>query len=134
VPILGPEMRSTGESMGIDVDPDLAYYKAQLGAGQALPVTGRVRLIGEDLDDLADGFAAAGFEVVRGPQEGGDDTDAALLIDVAGTSELRRALQDGVPFVTTREAAAWTLRAIRAVRRSEPGVTPLQDLRVTATA
>ncbi len=134
VPILGPEMRSTGESMGIDVDPDLAYYKAQLGAGQALPAAGRVRLIGDGLDALADDFEAAGFEVVRGPQDGGEDTDAALLIDVAGTADLRRALQDGVPYVTTREAAAWTLRAIRAVRRSEPGVTPLQDLRVTATA
>ena len=134
VPILGPEMRSTGESMGIDVDPHLAYYKAQLGAGQALPAAGRVRLIGDGLDALADDFEAAGFEVVRGPQDGGEDTDAALLIDVAGTADLRRALQDGVPYVTTREAAAWTLRAIRAVRRSEPGVTPLQDLRVTATA
>jgi len=134
VPILGPEMRSTGESMGIDVDPDLAYYKAQLGAGQALPDAGRVRLIGDGLDALAEDFESAGFEVVRGPQDGGEDTDAALLIDVAGTADLRRALQDGVSYVTTREAAAWTLRAIRAVRRSEPGVTALQDLRVTATA
>ena len=134
VPILGPEMRSTGESMGIDVDPDLAYFKAQLGAGQALPDSGLVRLIGEGLDVLADGFEEAGFEVVRGPQVGGDDTDAALLIDVTGTPELRRALQDGVPYVTTREAAEWTLRAIRAARRSEPGIAPLQDLRVTASA
>src|SRR5690606_40186060 len=33
LPVLGPEMRSTGESMGIDADPDLAYYRAALGAG-----------------------------------------------------------------------------------------------------
>lgn len=38
IPVLGPEMRSTGESMGIDPDPYLAYYKAELGAGQRLPL------------------------------------------------------------------------------------------------
>lgn len=31
IPVLGPEMRSTGESMGIDTDPYLAYYRAELG-------------------------------------------------------------------------------------------------------
>ncbi|MBC7882971.1 MAG: carbamoyl-phosphate synthase large subunit [Anaerolineae bacterium] len=38
--ILGPEMRSTGEVMGIDTDFGRAYAKAQLGAGQRLPVSG----------------------------------------------------------------------------------------------
>jgi carbamoyl-phosphate synthase large subunit len=129
LPLLGPEMRSTGESMGIDTDPDLAYYKAQLGAGQALPDGGRVRLIGDGLDDLAAGFEEAGFEVVRGPFPDPDASDADLLVDVQHTPSLRRALEDGVPYVTTREAADWTLRAIRAARRTSPGVTALQDLR-----
>jgi len=35
--LLGPEMRSTGEVMGIDVSADVAYAKAQLAAGQVLP-------------------------------------------------------------------------------------------------
>ena len=53
LPVLGPEMRSTGESMGISHDPALAYLKAELAAGVALPSGGRVRLIGDDLDALA---------------------------------------------------------------------------------
>jgi len=41
-PILGPEMRSTGEVMGIDTDFGLAFAKSQLGAGQSLPDKGTV--------------------------------------------------------------------------------------------
>ncbi len=41
-PILGPEMRSTGEVMGIDTDFAMAFGKGQLGAGQALPMHGTV--------------------------------------------------------------------------------------------
>ena len=41
-PVLGPEMKSTGEVMGIDYDFGLAYYKAQLAAGMKLPTKGTV--------------------------------------------------------------------------------------------
>jgi carbamoyl-phosphate synthase large subunit len=41
-PILGPEMRSTGEVMGIDIRFEAAFAKAQLGAGVKLPRTGTV--------------------------------------------------------------------------------------------
>ncbi|MFV0366989.1 MAG: carbamoyl-phosphate synthase large subunit, partial [Hyphomicrobiaceae bacterium] len=41
-PILGPEMRSTGEVMGIDRDFAMAFGKAQLGAGQPMPMSGTV--------------------------------------------------------------------------------------------
>jgi carbamoyl-phosphate synthase large subunit len=40
--ILGPEMRSTGEVMGIDVDSGMALAKAMLAAGHALPTAGTV--------------------------------------------------------------------------------------------
>lgn len=40
--ILGPEMRSTGEAMGIDIDFGKAFAKAQLSAGQKLPLEGTV--------------------------------------------------------------------------------------------
>ncbi len=40
--LLGPEMKSTGEVMGIDTDFGSAYAKAQLGAGQKLPLSGTV--------------------------------------------------------------------------------------------
>jgi carbamoyl-phosphate synthase large subunit len=38
--LLGPEMRSTGEVMGLDTDFALAFAKAQLGAGVELPLSG----------------------------------------------------------------------------------------------
>ncbi len=41
-PILGPEMRSTGEVMGIDVDYASAYAKSQVAAGVKLPTSGTV--------------------------------------------------------------------------------------------
>ena len=41
-PVLGPEMRSTGEVMGIDRDFELAFGKSQLGSGQSLPTEGTV--------------------------------------------------------------------------------------------
>ena len=40
--VLGPEMKSTGEVMGIDTNFGTAFYKAQEGAGQGLPKTGNV--------------------------------------------------------------------------------------------
>ncbi len=40
--LLGPEMKSTGEVMGIDTDFGLSFHKAQLGAGVRLPVEGTV--------------------------------------------------------------------------------------------
>ncbi len=42
--LLGPEMKSTGEVMGVDLDFPTAYVKAQLGAGMALPHSGRAFL------------------------------------------------------------------------------------------
>ncbi len=67
--ILGPEMRSTGEVMGIDDSFPRAFAKAQLAAGNALPTGGRVFISVRDEDkegatDLARRLVAAGFEVV----------------------------------------------------------------------
>ncbi len=42
--VLGPEMKSTGEVMGIDVDFPKAYAKAQIAAGSPLPTSGKVFL------------------------------------------------------------------------------------------
>lgn len=48
--ILGPEMKSTGEVMGIDSTFGLAYAKSQLGAGQRLPLKGNVLITVRDED------------------------------------------------------------------------------------
>jgi len=49
-PILGPEMRSTGEVMGIDRDFAMAFLKSQLGSGQVLPMRGTVFISVKDTD------------------------------------------------------------------------------------
>jgi len=49
-PILGPEMRSTGEVMGIDKDFAMAFAKSQLGGGQSLPTSGTVFVSVKDAD------------------------------------------------------------------------------------
>jgi carbamoyl-phosphate synthase large subunit len=49
-PVLGPEMKSTGEVMGIDMDLGAAFAKAQFGAGQKLPTAGTVFISVQDSD------------------------------------------------------------------------------------
>ena len=128
LPVLGPEMRSTGESMGIAADPYLAYYKAQLGANVTLPLGGKVTVIGENLDDLAKDFATTGFEVTRLDAASASPHDFDLLIDTAHTPLLRHALENGIPFVSTAGAATWTLNAIRAAQANEGQVRAVQDI------
>lgn len=65
---LGPEMKSTGESMGIAEDFPAAYYKAQLGAGVRLPEKGNVffAVRSEDKEEaakIARDFEGLGFNV-----------------------------------------------------------------------
>ena len=49
-PVLGPEMRSTGEVMGIDRDYAIAFAKSQLGGGSKLPLSGTVFVSVKDSD------------------------------------------------------------------------------------
>jgi carbamoyl-phosphate synthase large subunit len=58
-PALGPEMRSTGEVMGIDTTFGRAFYKAELAAGTVLPTSGTVFL------SLADPDKPAGLVVSK---------------------------------------------------------------------
>jgi len=67
--LLGPEMRSTGEVMGIDTSFGQAYAKAELAAGQILPQSGTVFISVNDRDKaavvpVAKGFAEIGFSIV----------------------------------------------------------------------
>jgi carbamoyl-phosphate synthase large subunit len=67
--ILGPEMRSTGEVMGIDRDFGRAYAKSQIAAGQKLPLEGTVFISVKDRDKraiimIARGLIDLGFQLV----------------------------------------------------------------------
>jgi carbamoyl-phosphate synthase large subunit len=67
-PILGPEMRSTGEVLGLADSFGLAYYKSQEATGQSLPAEGTVLITVEDKDkggilEVARAFAKIGFRI-----------------------------------------------------------------------
>ena len=67
--LLGPEMRSTGEVMGIDSDFGKAFAKAELGASQRLPLQGAVFISMNDRDKaavvpIAQELAEMGFKLV----------------------------------------------------------------------
>ncbi|QSV74533.1 MAG: carbamoyl-phosphate synthase large subunit [Aphanizomenon flos-aquae KM1D3_PB] len=67
--ILGPEMRSTGEVMGIDSDFGRAFAKAELGAGEKLPLQGTVFVSMSDRDkplaaDVIKEFIKLGFTIM----------------------------------------------------------------------
>jgi carbamoyl-phosphate synthase large subunit len=74
--MLGPEMKSTGEVMGIDWEPELAYAKAQIAAGMELPLEGKVFISVKDEDkplvvDIARQLKELGFKIIatRGTAE-----------------------------------------------------------------
>ena len=67
--ILGPEMRSTGEVMGLDADLGIAYAKSQMAAGSPLPLQGRVFISvsdahKEEVPALVKDFVDLGFGLV----------------------------------------------------------------------
>lgn len=89
--ILGPEMRSTGEVMGIDSDFGRAYAKAEMGAGEHLPLSGTVFVSMNDRDKAAavlvlKEFIQLGFSVMatsgtrRVLQENGLNVDLVLKL------------------------------------------------------
>ncbi|HJW37480.1 MAG TPA: carbamoyl-phosphate synthase large subunit [Candidatus Udaeobacter sp.] len=66
---LGPEMKSTGEVMGMDIDLGLAYAKSQMAAPPPLPKTGKVFVSVKDADKeavipVAREFVKLGFEII----------------------------------------------------------------------
>ncbi len=103
--LLGPEMRSTGEVMGIDATFGLAFAKSQIAAGARLPDSGTVFLSLADRDkpaavDVARQFESLGFE----------------LAATSGTAALLES--EGIPVATV----------VAKVGDSSPGVVDAVDL------
>ena len=90
-PILGPEMKSTGEVMGIDKTFELAFWKAELAAGQVLPTEGTVFVSTKDRDkdwiaQTAKDLVDLGFKLVA--TEGTAKVLKAAGLDVTVTHKL----------------------------------------------
>ena len=94
--LLSPEMRSTGEVMGLDADPGIAYAKSQIAAGASLPLSGRVFISVSDAHKaeaavVGRQFAELGFELIA-------TSGTAAVLENAGLKVQRIfKLQEGRP-------------------------------------
>jgi len=127
--VLGPEMKSTGEVMGIDRDYNVAFVKSQLGGGSRLPKTGTVFVSVKDADKprileairLLDG---AGFKIVAtsGTQRylAGHGIEAVKINKVAeGRPHIVDAIKNGeVQLVFNTTEGATALADSRSLRRA----------------
>ncbi len=96
--LLSPEMRSTGEVMGLDADLGVAYAKSQMAANSPLPLAGKVFISVSDMHkphvaEVAKSFADLGFELVA-------TSGTATVLEKAGLKVERvLKLQEGRPNV-----------------------------------
>jgi carbamoyl-phosphate synthase large subunit len=162
--VLGPEMKSTGEVMGIDYDFGRAYYKASISADNELPVKGNIFIsvsaeqkdevirISRALTDLGlhlygtEGtvayLAEAGIEaqLVRKVQEGSPNVidlmrrgEIRLIINTPTGRQsrqdhyqiMRAAVDYGIPYITTLQAARAAAQAIEAIKREKITLEPI---------
>ncbi len=148
--ILGPEMRSTGEVMGIDTDFGKAFAKAALAAGQRLPLEGTVFVsmndrekqavvpVVRDLIDLGfDVIATAGTKQVL--QENGLNVDLTLKVH-EGRPHVLDAIKNGqVQLIVNTPLGATAQEDDRIIRRTAlaykvPIITTIAGAKATAAA
>jgi len=128
--LLSPEMRSTGEVMGLDADLGIAYAKSQMAAGAPLPLSGRVFISVSDAHKhaavgIARQFVELGFDLVA---TGG--TAAALEqagLKVQRIFKLAEGRPNALDLLKNRE--------IQLVINTPSGATPLADgVKIRTTA
>jgi len=96
--ILGPEMKSTGEVMGIDRNFGLAFGKSQLAAGQKIPLSGTVFVSVKDMDKaavlpVAKGLHGLGFRILA------TKGTSRFLMENGVTNEPVNKVREGRPHV-----------------------------------
>jgi carbamoyl-phosphate synthase large subunit len=145
--LLGPEMRSTGEVMGIDVELGLAFAKSQAAGGWALPVKGTVFISVADRDKeaivaCAGRLSALGFEIRSTRGTAAVLSRAGIMVrQVAkhseGSPNIVEAILDGevdlvinTPLGHGPRADGYEIRRA-AVRRNIPYVTTMAGVRAT---
>jgi carbamoyl-phosphate synthase large subunit len=128
--LLSPEMRSTGEVMGLDADLGIAYAKSQMAAGESLPLGGNIFISVSDADkprvaEVAKKFVALGFELIS---TGG----TAAVLEKAGL-QVRRIfkLSEGRP----NSIDLLKNKEIQLVINTPSGATPRADeIKIRTTA
>lgn len=120
-PILGPEMRSTGEVMGVDKRFGPAFAKAQVAAGNGLPLSGTVFVTVNDTDKpallpIARRFHAMGFTLVATGgtaqylRERGVPSDVVHKVSVARPNAVDLLKNDAVQLLINTPLGARALR------------------------
>ncbi|MBR3197997.1 MAG: carbamoyl-phosphate synthase large subunit, partial [Methanobrevibacter sp.] len=98
--VLGPEMKSTGESIGIDESYGMAFYKSQLSAGMELPKEGKIFISVKESDKkkirpIAEKAANLGFKIMAtdgtGDATGLDSVEKVLKVS-QGSPNIRDAI------------------------------------------
>lgn len=98
--VLGPEMKSTGESIGVDENFGMAFYKSQLAAGMDLPKEGKIFISVKEQDKkkirpIAEKAANLGFELAatRGTADAAKGVDIEKIKKVSqGSPNIRDAI------------------------------------------
>jgi carbamoyl-phosphate synthase large subunit len=128
-PILGPEMKSTGEVMGVGDTFAEAYAKAQMGAGDAIPTEGTAFLSVRDFDksgiaQVAKELAELGFKLVATPGTAKTISDAGLEVEsVNKVNQARPNIvdlikNDGVDLIINTTEGKKAIRDSADIRRS----------------
>mgnify|MGYP003069482227 FL=1 len=148
--ILGPEMHSTGEVMGMGPSFGEAFLKSQLGAGQALPQGGRIFLSVNDRDkpylpEVAQKFAELGFQLLatRGTaavlRQRGLDVEEVLKVYEGRPNIVDLLINHEVALVINTASGKHTAKDSKAIRHAAlmfkvPYCTTIAAARATATA
>ena len=148
--ILGPEMRSTGEVMGIDSNFGRAFAKAEIGAGERLPLSGKVFVSMNERDkvavvpvikDLMDlGFSVMATEGTRRVlRENGLDVELVLKLHEGRPHVLDAIKNQKIQLIITTPSSQEPKADGRMIRRSAlaykiPIVTTIAGAKATAAA
>ncbi len=128
--LLSPEMRSTGEVMGIDADLGTAYAKSQMAANAALPLAGRLFISVSDIHKpdvpaVARQFADLGFEIIS--TNGTASVLQAAGLKVQQICKLQEGRPNAIDLIKNRE--------IQLIINTPSGQVPRADeVRIRTTA
>ena len=148
--ILGPEMHSTGEVMGMGSNFGEAFLKSQLGAGQVLPQGGKIFLSVNDRDkpflpEVAAMFARLGFQLLATQgtanvlREHGLEVEEVRKVYEGRPNIVDLLINHEVDLVINTASGKHTARDSKAIRRAAltykvPYCTTIAAARATATA
>ncbi|MGB3311924.1 MAG: carbamoyl-phosphate synthase large subunit [Nodosilinea sp.] len=148
--LLGPEMRSTGEVMGIDADFGKAFAKAVLGANQKLPLSGTVFLSMNDRDKVAvipvaKELAHLGLKLIatsgtrKALMDEGLDVDLVLKVH-EGRPNIEDAIKNSeIQLIINTPAGSTAIEDDRSIRRTAlaykvPIITTIAGAKATTAA